>query len=53
VNHIRHSFLGLLVLILILFVTPKAIELAGLSYADDIRPAVIFSKMQELSSEFF
>lgn len=27
VNHIRHAFLGLIVLILILFVTPKALKL--------------------------
>ena len=53
VNHIRHAFLGLIVLIIILFVTPWALKLFGLPFADDVKPGIIFAKMQEISGGFF
>jgi Type IV secretion system pilin len=53
VNHIRHAFLGLIVLILILFIAPKALSLFGLPFADDLKPSIIFAKMSEISGSFF
>lgn len=52
-NHIRHAFLGLIVLIIILFVSPKALALFGLPFADDLKPGIIFWKMTEISANFF
>ena len=53
VNHIRHAFLGLIVLILILFVTPKALKLFWLPFADELSPSIIFSKMTDISTRIF
>lgn len=53
VNHIRHAFLGLIVLILILFVTPKALKLFWLPFADALSPTIIFTTMTDISSKIF
>jgi uncharacterized membrane protein len=53
VNHIRHAFLWLIVLVLILFVTPKALTFFGLPFADDLKPGIIFGKMKDISGGFF
>lgn len=53
VNHIRHAFLGLIVLILIIFIAPRALALFGLPYAEEINPTKIFQKMRDLSATFF
>lgn len=50
INHIRHAVLGLIVLILILFVTPKVLDIFGLPFADELRASDIFSRMKEISS---
>ena len=41
--------MGLIVLILILFVTPKALAIFGLPFADDLSATHIFQRMKEIS----
>jgi uncharacterized membrane protein len=53
VNHIRHAFLGLIVLVLILFIAPKILEIFGLPYGESLRPSNIFSEIQSVSQKIF
>jgi hypothetical protein len=53
VNHIRHAFLGLIVLVIILFVIPRVFDLFGLDYGESLTPKAIFSNIRFISSKIF
>lgn len=53
VNHIRHAFLGLIVLVIILFVVPKVLDLFGLQYGESLTPKAIFTNIRVISGKLF
>lgn len=53
VNHIRHAFLGLIVLVAFLFIIPKVLDLFGFPYGDSLSPKVIFTNIRVISAKFF
>ncbi|MDD2486994.1 MAG: hypothetical protein PHS92_01330 [Candidatus Gracilibacteria bacterium] len=52
-NSIRYSVIGLIVIILSVFVTPKLGDMLGLNVSKYVSPNVIFSTIQDLSVKFF
>jgi hypothetical protein len=42
INHMRHAFLGVLLIVVTLFVLPTFFDLLGVEYGDYIRPSAIF-----------
>lgn len=53
VNHIRYAFLGIAVLILILFIAPMFLNLFGLPYGNYFQPSVVLATIQEISANIF
>lgn len=53
VNHIRHAIIGVVVLMLVLFVSPMIARILGFEYADVIRPTSIFDTIREVSAKVF
>ena len=53
VNHIRHAFLGIVMLVIILFVTPLITRLIWFEYWEYASPPVIFDTITEISNTFF
>jgi hypothetical protein len=53
VNHIRHAFLWLIVLVIILFVLPKVLDIFGLPYGNSLSPGAIFDSIREISANLF
>lgn len=53
VNHIRHAFIGIVVLFIILFSMPPLVRLMGFEYWDFASPPVIFDTITEISNKFF
>lgn len=53
VNHIRHAIIGVIVLMLVLFVSPMIARILGFEYADSIRPTSVFAAIQELTGKIF
>ncbi|MBX9809037.1 hypothetical protein K2X92_01455 [Candidatus Gracilibacteria bacterium] len=53
VNHIRHAFLGIVMLFIILFVTPLITRLIGFEYGEYASPPVIFETITEVSNSIF
>jgi hypothetical protein len=53
VNSIRFAVLGIIVIIIALFVTPKIGDMLGLNVSQYVDPKEIFSTIQGLSSRFF
>ncbi len=53
VNHIRHAFLGIWLIVVVLFVFPTFLDILGVEYADYIRPASIFDSITWLSDTIF
>ncbi|MFZ2255838.1 MAG: hypothetical protein WAW59_08275 [Patescibacteria group bacterium] len=42
VNHIRHAFIGVLLIISVLFVFPTFLDLIGMEYGQYMKPAAVF-----------
>ncbi len=53
VNSIRFAVLGIIVIIIALFVTPKIGDMLGLKVSKYVDPKEIFSTIQTLSGKFF
>jgi len=53
VNSIRFAVLGIIVIIIALFVTPKIGDMLGLNVSKYVDPKEIFSTIQSLSGKFF
>ncbi len=53
VNSIRFAVLGIIVIIIALFVTPKIGDMLGLNVSQYVDPKEIFSTIQNLSAKFF
>ena len=53
VNHIRYAFLGIGILVIIIFVAPMFLNLFGLPYGQYFQPGVILSTIQEISANIF
>lgn len=53
VNSIRFAVLGVIVIIIALFVTPKIGDMLGLNVSQYVDPKEIFSTIQSLSGKFF
>lgn len=53
VNHIRHAFLGIVMLFIILFVTPLITRLIWFEYGEYASPPVIFETITEVSNSIF
>lgn len=49
VNHIRHAFIGVLLIITVLFIFPTFLDLVGLGYGDYMRPSAVFDTISWLS----
>lgn len=53
INHIRHAFLGIIILVLVLFVTPIITKLLWFAYGDYISPSKILETISEVSARVF
>lgn len=53
VNSIRFAVLGVIVIIIALFVTPKIGDMLGLNVSQYVDPKEIFTTIQSLSGKFF
>lgn len=54
VNHIRYAVLGIIMLVVILFVSPILLNLIGLGmYSDYFQPSTILSTVQEVMQNIF
>lgn len=53
VNSIRFAVLGIIVIIIALFVTPKVGDMLGLNISQYVDPKEIFQTIQSLSGKFF
>lgn len=53
INHIRHSFIGIIFIIAILYIFPTFLDLLGLEYGDYMRPEAVFSNISRLSELVF
>ena len=53
VNHIRHAFIGVLLIVAVLFVFPTFLDLLWLEYGDYMRPDAVFSNISQLSDIVF
>ena len=53
VNHMRHAFLGVLLILVTLFIFPTFLDLLGVEYGQYMRPAAIFDTIGWLSDRIF
>jgi hypothetical protein len=53
VNHMRHAFLGVLLIVVTLFIFPTFLDLLGVEYGQYMRPAAIFDTIGSLSDRLF
>lgn len=53
VNHIRYAVLGIVILLIVLFISPIFFQLFWLPYGDYFSPAVIWDTIHEISAYIF
>lgn len=53
VNMIRYAVIGLFLIIVLLFVVPKAGNVLGFPISEYLNPRIIFNTMQQIANKFF
>jgi hypothetical protein len=53
VNHIRHAFIGIIFILLVLYIVPIVTDLIGLPYGEYAKPSVVLGSIGELSDRIF
>lgn len=53
VNMIRYAVIGLFLIIVLLFVVPKAGDVLGFPISEYLNPRIIFNTMQQIANKFF
>lgn len=53
VNHIRHAFIGIIFILLVLYIVPVVTDLIGLPYGEYAKPSVVLGSIGEISDRVF